>query len=306
MVKKLSELDDFEKSVLLLYQNDGHRGPGMVVKNLKKGLEKIGIKHYDIFHSNPTKYVGILQFCYPELLFQYPSSRKENVLVGPNLLVLPSDNPQICKSFENFITPSQWVKDLYLSFDLMKNKNIDVWPVGIDTEEWRPLLVEKDLDCLIYFKNRSEQDLKIAEAICRKNNLKYQVLKYGSYKEEELKNLCGRAKFAMLLTGTESQGVAYMQILSSNVPCYVFNNPEWKHESGKVSCKATSVPYWDDCCGKIAQNIDLKHFQEFLGLLGKNHFNPRKYILENHTLEKSALRYYNILRENDNAETVEL
>jgi len=136
MEKDISALDRSEKSLLLLYQNEDHRGPGMVVGNLKKGLKKIGVENFSVFHSNYSKYVGILQFCYPELVSQYSKIERIKPLVGPNLFVLPTDNPQLCQSFENFVVPSQWVKDLYNKFDLMKNKNIFVWPVGIDTEEW--------------------------------------------------------------------------------------------------------------------------------------------------------------------------
>jgi glycosyltransferase involved in cell wall biosynthesis len=289
------DLDDFEKTVFLMFENHSHRGPGMVVTNLQKGLEKIGVTYYGVYHSRAAKYTGILQFCMPDLLYQYSTKKP---LLGPNLFVLPTDNPKLCDDFDNFIVPSQWVKDLYITFDLLKNKNIFVWPVGIDTEIWKPTVEnKKEIDCFIYFKNRTEQDLEIVKAICRKFNLTFKVIGYGSYLEKELKELCEKAKFAILLTGTESQGIAYLNILSSNIPCYVFNTPTWKDEYKKISCEATSVPYWDERCGVIANNVDLNHFKQFLDANENNKFEPRNYILDNLTLEKSAQAYYNMLRE---------
>lgn len=290
---------DYERSVSLLYQNDSHRGPGKVVQNLKLGLDKIGVSVHQLYDSRPWKYSGCLQFCMPEILTDY-ASKKNPILMGPNLFVLPTDNPSLCKLFDHFVVPSVWVKTMYERFDLMKDKHIHVWPVGIDTDEWSPvpkLSVDtkvEELDCFIYFKNRSEQDLAVAEAICKKFGLKYKVLRYGSYDESELKQLCTVSKFAVLLTGTESQGIAYMQILATDTPCYVFNNPVWRSEDGKVTASACSTPYFDERCGRITNDVNLNHFKDFLNDIDT--FSPRQYILENHTLEKSAQKYYNFLR----------
>ena len=286
---------NFEKSVALLYQNDSHRGPGKVVQNLKAGLEKIGVSIHQMYDSRPWKYTGCLQYCEPETLVHCAKSGNP-ILMGPNLFVLPPDNPSLCKLFNHFVVPSQWVKDKYEEFELMKGKNVYVWSVGIDTEEWCPANSTDDpLDCFIYFKNRSDQDLTVVEAICRKFGLSYDLIKYGNYQEDDLKALCARSKFCVLLTGTESQGIAYMQILSTNTPCYVFNSPVWKSEDGKETAKASSVPYWDERCGFISDNVNLEHFQTFLEECKRKSFSPRDYILENHTLEKAAENYYSLL-----------
>lgn len=281
-----------EQSILLKFQNKDHRGPGKVVKNLIKGLNGINIHSVFNFEDKFDK-IGCLQLCDFHTISSIKNSGSR-VLLGPNLFVLPTDNPTICGMFSNFVTPSKWVKDLYEQFDIMKNKNIFVWSVGIDTEEWTESYTEKSLDCFIYFKNRTEQDLVFAEAICRKFNLNYKVIRYGSYQENELKDLCSKSKFAILLTGTESQGIAYMEILSSNIPCYVFDYPYWKSDDGKWNVPASSVPYWDDRCGVKTSKLDLKQFELFIEQVKNKTFNPRQYILENHTLEIAARKYIEI------------
>jgi hypothetical protein len=307
---KIDELEDFDKTICLLHTNKSFRGPGMVARNLEKGLKKIGLEPVDSYSSRASKYEGMLQ-TYDSNFLSYYIEENKKLLLGPNLFVLPKENPEMCKSFSDFVVPSQWVKDLYLQFDLMKGKNINVWSVGIDTEEWTTypqFYVDekgKEPDCFIYFKNRSEQDLKFVEAICKKYNISYKVIKYGSYEEEDLKRLCWTSKFAILLTGTESQGIGYMQILSTNTPCYVFNSSVWAEENGSVTCAASSVPYWDDRCGMKTNDINLKHFEEFLASVKDNRFSPVDYILENHTLEKSAKKYYNLLRTMNGDEPVE-
>lgn len=295
-------IEQYSKSVCLYYNNSSHRGPGKVVQNLTKGIQAIGGYVTDVLSSRPAKYTGALQFCYPELLQQHKEMGHQ-ILMGPNLFVLPNENPNLCQMFDHFVVPSQWVKELYLQFDELKEKNIHVWPVGIETNLWTPNASKsptETLDCFIYFKNRSEQDLRIVEAICKKFNLKYKVLKYGSYTENELYSICqtiiANNGFAILLTGTESQGIAYMQILSCNIPCYVFNNPTWKSDDGKYKVPASSVPYFDMECGDIAIDIKLDHFATFLEKVKQQKFSPRKYILQNHTLEASAKHYLNLLR----------
>jgi hypothetical protein len=139
--------------------------------------------------------------------------------------------------------------------------------------------------------------IAIAYKICNYFKLKFEIIEYGSYKEEQLKNLCSRSKFAVLLTGTESQGIAYMNILSMNIPCFVFNNPTWTHEKDKnIKCNASSVPYFDEKCGIISKDVDLKLFKFFLEKVYNNDFSPRNYILQNHTLKMSAQKYVDLLK----------
>lgn len=289
-----------KKTVRLIYQNDSHRGPGAVVQNLKSGLSKIDIETLSSFEPGEEDYVGFLQPVHPNLIKKYAESNKP-VLMGPNLFVLPTEIPQLCNMFDNFVVPSAWVKEKYKEFDLMKNKNIHIWPVGIDTEKWAPFRsnnINEELDCFIYYKNRSPRDLALTEALCRKFKLKYKVLKYGSYKEEELYNLCQTIQtnggFIILLTGTESQGIAYMQMLSFDIPCYVLNNPTWKSEDGLHEAAATSVPYFTKKCGEVVHDINIKNFERFLSQVKDRVYSPRDYILDNHTLEKSAENYIKI------------
>jgi len=293
-------MNSFDKSVCLYYSNASHRGPGKVVENLKKGIEKIGGYTTTMLDSKSAKYHGMLQFCHPEILNSF-HKEKRKILLGPNLFVLPNEIPALCENFIVFVVPAAWVKDLYSNFDIINKKNIYVWSVGIDTDAWQPdeNLGQSEFDCLIYYKNRTLEDLRITEAVCKKFNLSYKIIKYGEYKEEDLlktsQKLVNKNGFAILLTGTESQGIAQQQIMSTGLPCYVFNQNYWKSDDGLYKVKATSVPYFDQTCGAISDSLSLKHFDEFLQNVKQNKYSPRKYILDNHTLEKSAYQYFDIL-----------
>ena len=271
--------------IKLYYSNDSHRGPGAVVQNLRRGLESIGAELVD---DNPD-YEGYLQ-----RVPQRPVS-PETTLYGPNLVVLPTEAPELYRNTVS-VVPSDWVKSLYERYDFVNPDNVHVWSVGIDTDKWAQLAIEKTQDCLVYSKGRSARDELLVEKILTKNKLSYQILRYGSYQEQQLERACDRSRFAVLLTGTESQGIAYMQILSKNLPCYVFNSNTWKSEDKTVAVPATSVPYFDSTCGEVTDDIDLEHFAAFVEKAKTRKYTPRKYILKNHTLQASAHRYLELLK----------
>jgi len=122
------------------------------------------------------------------------------------------------------------------------------------------------------------------------NNLTYEKIEYGSYTEEDLIALANSSRFCVTVTRTESQGIAYQEILSMNVPMYVIDKTIWD-DMPDISFPATSAPYFDDRCG--IKHLDLSRFDEFLSRL--NEYSPREYILENLTLEKCASEYISLL-----------
>jgi hypothetical protein len=219
----------------------------------------------------------------------------DRTLIGPNVFVVPSDNKELCKFGKHFVVPSLWVKKLYEQFPEMNGKNIHVWSAGIDTKTWKPSLnANKDLDCFVYFKNREQSELDEVKRQLDSMGLKYEVITYGTYHENTLSSLCDRAKFAVLLTGTESQGLAYMQMLSCNVPCYVLNKTTWTSEDGQITVPASSVPYFSDACGIVVDNLDCSRIQELRDNLVS--YKPRDYILKEHGFLEKAKAYIEILK----------
>ena len=66
------------------------------------------------------------------------------------------------------------------------------WPVGIDTEKWKPSNEEKEFDFLIYNKIRWDEDemndtlISPIMKILKENSFKVTTINYGAYKHEEL------------------------------------------------------------------------------------------------------------------------
>jgi len=275
-------------------------GPGAVARNLEAGLKEIGVEIVKQpgkadFHGclqNPGNFAGLLP---------------EQTLMGPNLFVVPSEESELCDLFKNFVVPSRWVKDLYEKYPQMQGdkKTIDVWPVGIDTEKWLPVPAEyKTCDFFVYIKNSFPAQAEQVEDELHKHALiPAGTLTYGNYEEEDLKAMCDKCQFAVLVTDTESQGIAYMQILSAGLPCFVIDKTMWTYEANKgVKAPATSVPYFDKRCGiKVPSrgihgmnDEDISELEAFVDRVEE--YTPRNYILENHTLAKSAHEYLRLLK----------
>ena len=263
----------------LFFSNGTTNGPGKVANNILSGLHLLNI---DVKINEFCSVNGCLQMV-PEYYDKLP----DETLVGPNLWMEPSSRDL---RFRHHVVPSLWVQNYYRSFPTLNHVTIDIWPVGINTDLFN---TNKEItqDCFIYFKNRSFDDLNHLKNILTSNNLTFSVLEYGHYQEINLLDICAKSKFCILLTNTESQGIAYMEILSCNVPCLVWNRFEWAWKHYRIP--ASSVPYFDNQCGLVSNHFDLNVLNSFLNNLDQYH--PRDYILDNHTLIKGANSYLDIL-----------
>lgn len=272
----------------LHYRDIGNsNGPNKLVANLIKGLQRINVEYAvnQICEIN-----GCLQSWAP-LFQQLPPT----TICGPNLVVHPSDNPRIFQKFKRIILPSDWTKLMYECYPETSGCDFKIWSVGIDTEVYTPQQ-DKEIDCLVYYKNRTKSELQGVLDLLNEKNQTHALVSYGSYKEEVFIGLLKKCRYGILLTGTESQGIAYMEILSSNLPCFVLDKAVF--DVGKGSFSATSVPYFDATCGEISSygSFDMVNdFKVFLDNVEK--YKPREYILKNHTLEKSAAKYVQLLED---------
>ena len=265
-----------------LFYNNQSNGPGKVRDNLIKGLKNIGVT---VIHNQPSHLTGWLHGV-PEM------NTSNSWLLGPNLFTLPSDiNTEFWSQRRTVVVPSNWVKIIYDKlFEVLNSPTtVSVWAVGIDTEKFKPQRSQRR-KCLVYHKRGNENNLKLILETLTSLKIEYIVLKYGEYAEEELMSACGESLFAILNTATESQGIAYQEILSMGIPCYVIDKEVWD-DRPEVSCPASSAPYFDDRCGIKHKN--LSRLSEFLDRLST--FKPRDYILDNLTLEKCASEYIRLL-----------
>ena len=279
----------------------------MVALNLMEGLDRLNIPYRFNDYSHIKKHSEELACIIgkPHLLFG--QKWKNPILFGAGIYSHPVECPDLFEKYPNVkhcLVPGKWMQEMFAPF--YSNK-VSAWPTGIDSDRWVPAKVGKTYDFLIYDKIRWEYDryeeslLNPIKKILKAKNLSFQEIRYGNYEPLELKAKADCSKSVIFLCEHETQGIAYQQILSCNIPILAWDRGGfWKdpyYYPHKVQYQpVSSVPYWDERCGSKFQSIEnfelrLYKFQE---LLSTNRFSSRDYILENLTLEKAAKSYYEI------------
>jgi glycosyltransferase involved in cell wall biosynthesis len=121
------------------------------------------------------------------------------------------------------------------------------------------------------------------------NNLNFKVVKYGFYKSEEYHKLLLESKLCIWLGRHESQGFAFQEALSFNVPLLVYDVLDMKEEVNdhniseyvsynRISLPATAAAFWDPICGEKTTNpkdID-PLLKKMIGGLDK--YRPREFV----------------------------
>jgi len=286
----------------------GINGPQKVVSNLIKGLDILGYPYCINKALDTTSKLWI----HDDLVaLKEASERKLKAVVGPNLYILPRDVPKdLDMSNFVFISPSKWSTDFWRDFGFDKCPQ-DFWPVGIDTVEYSPSKKIKD-GVLIYFKQRYEEELLKIEGVLKNKNIKYNIIKYGSYTESEYKKALAKSRYVIWLGRHETQGIALEEALSTNTPillCEVKFLGQWvptKKESSFFTKEqneyknVSAAPYFNDECGIKIDNLD--KISEKIDYMESNFlsFSPRKYVIENLGLKKQAQEFLKLYEKHFN------
>ncbi|WP_199120911.1 glycosyltransferase [Pedobacter sp. ASV28] len=289
----------------------GKQRPGgqmMVAINLMKGLDKLGIPYrfndYRYARKNPNELIGIIGK--DHLIFE--KKFKNPILFGASIGINPYSNPNFLKDFPNvmkILVPGNWLKEM---FDKKYEKDkINIWPVGIDTNIWNPFLKKKqpNVDFLIYDKIRWDHqtfEIEIINPIIEilnSRSLSYDVIRYGFYEPEQLKTKTSNCKAVIFLCEHETQGIAYQQILATGTPIFAWDRGGYWQDPAYYPDKikfqpVSSVPYWDDRCGKKFKDISEfnLHLDDFIANI--HNYSPDQFIKEELTLEIASKKYFEI------------
>ena len=267
-------------------------GPETVLKSLIKGFNKLNID----FNLNPktVKSVGdtIIVLSNLGALKQSIELKKnkkiKHLLVGPNLVVLPSENKDlICSRYiDKYLVNSEWTKEMYIKdAPELKNK-IAIWPAGVDTDYWKSRKKKKDY-VLVYIKSTAKKIVKETVNLLKEKNFVVKIIKYGEYRPDEYLRFLQKSKFAVFFSGSESQGIALFEAWSSNVPTLVWNKGYVKislaEKEKRVS--ASSAPYLTEKTGLFFKNTSEFEtvLEKFRKKFEKDFFQPRNYIINNYT-----------------------
>ena len=286
----------------------GEQRPGGVATiaiNLMKGFDKKGIPYryndYRYINEHPEEIACIIGK--PHVLLE---KKWDNpVIFGAGVYSHPIECINLLKMYPNVkrvLVPGEWMKKMFEPF---YGDKVTAWPVGIDTDYWKPFPDQKEIDFLVYYKIRwqnQQQQEQLIDPITHTldgQKITYHFINYGKYNPTELREKLKLSKAVIFLCEHETQGLAYQQILAANTPILAWDRGGYWQDPfyypHKVNYQpVTSVPYWDERCGiKFTGIIDFKE-KLAIFLAGIDLFRPREYILENLTLEVCADKYLEI------------
>lgn len=277
-------------------------GPLKVVQNTIKGLKSLGVEIS--LNGDVRKYA--INWVHDDLFaYAYAVYLQKPIIFGPNLVVSPNDLPLKNQSVAKgsiCLVPSPWVRTAWINCLDHPNYNVVSWSAGIDTDFFTPTLSKNhEKFVLIYFKNRKKSDLEILIDNLNVKGFNYKIYEYGHYSETEYQFALKRAYFGIWISGTESQGIAMMEAMATNLPILVIDCHKITDnflDSSLVAApvfpsafqrvKASSAPYFSSSCGiKIDHLDDLDTGIEQMEKMLKG-MNPREYILDGFTLQDSA------------------
>ena len=276
--------------------------------NLCEGLKQNGIKFTVNDYKNLKKSINpVAVVIAPEkVLDKIPSHIP--IIYGPGICSHPSLLNWEKYNIKRLIIPCNWLAEMYKR-DLPVQIPFSIQPIGIKTDIWCPLRNStKDL-VIVYDKVRWEREIyetdlinPIIEHLVAKFDEKVKILKYGNYKESDFLSMAQNANFMVFLCEHETQGFAYQQALSCDVPIFAWDRGGlWKDPlfyPDKVNFEpVTSVPYWDDSCGSKFQNFDdyLNNFNSFYELVKNDSYKPRNFILNKLSIKGSARDFKTII-----------
>ena len=292
----------------------GKEKPGgvmMVALQLMQGLKKIDIpfrfNDYHYIKNHPEKIACIIGK--PQILDKFKWANP--IIFGSGIFSHPIEDSDFLTRYptiKKILVPGDWMK---IAFDpYFGNEKVVSWPVGIDTVHWNTNLKSAILktDFLIYDKvrwNHSEFDENLIIPIKAKltqEKLVFETIKYGQYNHIELKEKLARCKAVIFLCEHETQGLAYQQILATGTPIFAWDRGGFWEDPYYYPSKVkygpvSSVPYWSEECGLKFNGVE--EFNSLLNsFLEKNNtkrFFPRKFILDNLSLEICARKYVAIV-----------
>ncbi len=284
-------------------------GPNKVVKSLVKGLGLIKFPY--LINKQPIE--GDVVWFHDDVKALVRFQNECNLgtcIVGPNISL--TDNCDIDHTNIILLQPSVWANQFCRQYRYDKSPTV-VWAAGVDSEAFSRDDKQNRSTVLIYFKQRFEYELNMVENFLKNRNIKYDVIRYGSYKEEDYKKLLNTTKYVIWIGRQESQGIALLEALAMGVPMVVWDvlcaghwNPVSKNDKkffsqGETAFDgATSCPYFNTDCGYVEKNFD--ELKNKISLMETNFlsFDPSKYVRDNLSPEKQAKVFLEILKKSVN------
>ena len=268
------------------FMRSRYRGHPAVTRSLVEGLIKIGAsanynpKSYSQIGETVLVLSGISALKQAILLKRKGYIKK--LLAGPNMVEMPSDFDSLAASpeLDLYVINCEWTKKMYEDDCPSLIGRTVIWPAGVDAEYWRPVTNRKRDTILIYEKQRKGPVGPIGpyKKWMEQQGYRVEVIKCGEY---TLPVFLKALQCAQLMIGfviDESQGLAWAEAWSVDVPTLIWRNTSSKIRGREI--ETSTAPYLTNENGLFFN--DFEDFKKvFLQWeIMKDSFHPRQWVIK--------------------------
>lgn len=251
-------------------------------------IDRFNLEDFDAIMS-PSEPIHVKK--YPDTTF----------IFGPHFNVYPDDRLEEIKgpnSFFNLL--NKWVIHFWERYPICNGLKLIALPFGVDTMTFintKPISERNKV--MIYFKHRDPSDLNFVKDFLQMKRIQeYSIFSYDArYDESDYLQSLQDTKYAIWIDAHESQGFAYQEALSCDVPLLVWNIRYMSQEYGfnYPDIEATTTSYWNDQCGEIFyEKHELENtFQKLICNL--EHYKPREFILNHLSISVCEKRWMDFI-----------
>lgn len=185
----------------------------------------------------------------------------------------------------------------------VKPENVFICPSGVISQKNLSINSKRRVredKCLVYFKKRNKSDLKLVLDFLKSRNIDYELFEYGKYNHKKLIEFSKYSKFGIYISCSETQGFAIQEMMSCNLPLYVWDDLKQNSENlsnyyGGGNFTGTAASWWLDSNGIIVYNFEEfnSKFNDFISKLDT--FKPVEIVEKYLTFEaykKNLLNLY--------------
>ena len=282
------------------YLKSKYRGHPAVTRSIVEGLKKSGFNaNYNPKNLETLSQTVVVVSGIPALKQMIKLKQQGYIkclIVGPNMLNDPSDEKGILAApeIDRYITHAP-VCNLITRFLPALSLRCREWASGVDCSHWTPGVWEQRDQILIYNKqNKGATDpiQKYADELIHRG-YKVTVINYGFYSADEYRNQLQNSLLMIGFSKDESQGIAWSEAWSCDVPTLIWKNEEPVYLG--VKYEGSTAPYLTADTGKFFDDLD--SFIELIETWEKHTltFSPRKWCIENMSDEACASHLLSIL-----------
>jgi len=275
-------------------RNQPTRGPQKVLIGLIESLQECKIPYAE--NEDRYEYNYLVQYG-REGYEKHEKLEHNSCVIGPQIWPFDSygqflkDNPQYYKRLS---VPSISPKISFIQQGFLEEK-ISIWPVGV-----------KDINVnrtgnkfLVYLKERPEEDLNFVIDFLNDHKFEYEILRYGSYSQDQFYGCLETCSRAIIVGRPETQGIAYQEMMSSNMPLLLWDVKEWYDygvpEPYQKYPEPTLAHYFSDECG--LKFYSKEEFKEAFDIFVNTNYAPKDYVLRELSYAVSVKRLLSLFEE---------